>query len=159
MAEKKLISEMKIVHPIFRDKLCYSLSKTGILMRAILERSLEGYKLVPQQAGILQILAGYGEYNQLLLSQEMGIDKASMVKFIDGLESKKLVQRKTDPNDRRSKFVTITEKGKVLQREIAKIHDKLEKDLLQDFTKEEVQILRKLMPEILGSVINYIHKE
>lgn len=155
MAKKKLICENipKSVHPLFRDKLCYSISKSGVLLRMLLEQSLVEYDMVPPQAGILHILSGYGEFNQLLLGQEMSIDKASMVKFIDGLEKLKLVSRKTDPNDRRAKIVTLTEKGKKVQKEISQLHTQLEKKIMKDFTDAEVKTLRELMPRVLSSVL------
>lgn len=161
MAKKKLTTEPipTKVHPMFQNMVCYSLSKTGVLFRMLLERSLTDYGLIPPQAGILHILSGYGEFNQILLGQEMSIDKASMVKFIDGLESKGMVQRKGDPHDRRAKLVTLTEKGKRVQKEISKIHRKLEADILKDFTREEVEAIRTLMPRVLGAVLDKINKK
>lgn len=115
------------------------------------------YGLTPPQAGLLHILVGYGEYNQLLLGQEMSIDKASMVKYIDGLESKGFVQRKTDPKDRRSKLVTVTAKGKTVQKKIFEQHKKLEDEILRDFPPEEIEALRVLMPKVLTALLSYIN--
>lgn len=145
------------IHPLFKDRLCYSLSKSGVLFRTILENSLKDYGLVPPQAGILHILNGYGEFNQNLLSQEMNIDKASMVKFIDGLEKLGHVKRTTDPKDRRAKLVTLTPKGKMVQKKISEIHSKIEKEIFKDFKKSDVDYLRELMPQVLQSVLNYLN--
>ena len=159
MSKKKLIPEVipTSVHPMFRSKLCYSLSKTGVLFRSILEDSLRKYKLVPPQGGILHILNGYGEFNQNLLGQEMSIDKASMVKFIDGLEKLGLVKRTTDPADRRAKLIALTPKGKKVQKEISEIHQNLEKEIMKDFSSKEVETLRELMPRVLESVLNKLN--
>lgn len=161
MAKKKLIPESipLTVHPLFRSKLCYSLSKSGVLFRSILEESLKEYKIVPPQGGILHILNGYGEYNQNLLGQEMNIDKASIVKFIDGLEKLGLVKRSTDPNDRRSKLISLTAKGKKVQKEISVCHTELEKEIMKDFSAEEVETLRELMPRVLQSVLNKLNSK
>lgn len=155
MVKKKLISEHipKEVHPLFKDKLCYSLSKTGVLFRMLLEQSLQEYGLFPPQAGILHILSGYGQFNQLLLGQEMSIDKASMVKYIDGLESLGMVERTTDPQDRRAKIVTITKHGRKVQKEISRIHQKLENEIMDGFSTKEIETLRELMPRILSSIL------
>lgn len=160
MAKKTLIPEFipKTVHPLFRDRLCYSISKTGVLFRTILEQSLAEYKILPPQAGILHILNGYGEYNQHLLGQEMSIDKASMVKFIDGLEKLGLVKRKTDPKDRRSKFVSLTPRGKITQKKIFDLHRQLEKTILKEFSESEIKVLRDLMPRVLESVLGHLNK-
>ncbi len=160
MSKKKLISESVplTVHPLFRQKLCYSVSKSGVLFRSILEDSLKQYKLVAPQAGILHILNGYGEYNQNLLGQEMNIDKASMVKFIDGLEKSGLVKRTVDPNDRRAKLIALTAKGKTVQKKIFENHTSLEKEIFKDFTAQEVEVLRELMPRVLQAVLNKINQ-
>jgi DNA-binding MarR family transcriptional regulator len=160
MAKKKLISETipVTVHPLFRDKLCYSLSKTGMLYRSLLEKSLADFGIVPPQAGILHILNGYGEYNQNLLGQEMNIDKASMVKFIDGLEKLGMVKRTTDTNDRRAKLVTLTSKGKLIQKKISDDQERLEKEIFKGFKKKDIDYLRDIMPQVLQSVLNAIHE-
>jgi DNA-binding MarR family transcriptional regulator len=148
----------KSVHPLFRNRLCYSISKTGVLFRTMLEHSLAEYELLPPQAGILHILSGYGEYNQNHLGQEMSIDKASMVKFIDGLEKQGLVKRTTDPGDRRAKLVSLTAKGKRTQKKITELHQELEKLILKGFTDKEIETLRELMPRVLESVIYQLNK-
>lgn len=160
MPKRKLIKEIipTTLHPLFRTKLCYSLSKTGVLLRSLLEESLRQHKLTPPQGGILHILNGYGEYNQHLLGQEMSIDKASMVKFIDGLEKLGLVKRTTAPYDRRSKLITITSKGKIIQKKISDLHSVLENEIMKDFTSKEVEVLKELMPKVLESVLKKIHQ-
>jgi DNA-binding MarR family transcriptional regulator len=155
MPKKKAPEEIipKTVHPLFRERLCYSLSKTGVLFRQLLLDSLKEHKLIPPQAGILHILNGYGEYNQNLLGQEMNIDKASMVKFIDGLEKLGLVKRTTDPADRRAKLLSLTAKGKTLQKKIFHEHSLLEEKILAPFTEQEKKTLRHLMPLLLEQVL------
>ncbi|MFL5785826.1 MAG: MarR family winged helix-turn-helix transcriptional regulator [Bacteriovoracaceae bacterium] len=156
MAKKNLIAEHipKSVHPLFKDKLCYSVSKTGILLRILLENSLKEHDLMPPQVGILYILSGVGHYNQVHLGQEMSIDKASMVKYLDGLEKLKFVERITDTQDRRAKLVHITALGRKFAKKIAAKHAELEEKFLEGFTKTEVETLRKLMPRLMASVIN-----
>lgn len=161
MSKKKLMPEVipTTVHPMFRSKLCYSLSKTGVLFKSILEESLRKYKIVPPQGGILHILNGYGEFNQNLLGQEMSIDKASMVKFIDGLEKLGLVKRTTDPQDRRAKLIALTTKGKKVQKEISEIHMDLEKEIMSEFSAKEIEVLRELMPRVLEAVLHKINSK
>lgn len=145
------------VHPLFKDKLCYSLSKTGVLFRVLLEMSLQEYGLLPPQAGILHILNSHEEYNQLVLGQEMSIDKASIVKYVDGLEKLGMVLRKTDPNDRRAKILQLTAKGKKVQKEISHLHKKLEDKIMKDIAPKDVELLRRLLPEVLAAVLNELN--
>ena len=158
MAKKKLIKETvpNKVHEIFRKHFCYSLTKAGVLYRAVLEHSLQGYEILPPQSGILHMLADMGEYNQNILGQEMNIDKASMVKFIDGLEKLGLIKRTIDAKDRRAKILTLTPKGQKVQKKILERHMELEKEIFKDFSAKEKDTLRELMPKVLCSVVQYI---
>jgi DNA-binding MarR family transcriptional regulator len=161
MAKQKLSKEIvpRSVHPIFKDHFCYSLTKAGVLFRSVLEETLLEFGIVPPQSGILLILATQGEYNQNILGQEMNIDKASMVKFIDGLEKLGYIKRTVDPNDRRAKFLTLTVDGKKIQKRFLKIHQDLERQIFKDFSRNEQDTLRELMPKVLASVLNYIHRD
>ncbi|NJL10565.1 MAG: MarR family transcriptional regulator [Calothrix sp. SM1_7_51] len=61
--------------------------------------------------GILFLLNSHGPSSQIDLAQQLGVDKASMVQFLDHLEKLELAKRALNPRDRRYHVITITEKG------------------------------------------------
>lgn len=161
MGKKKETTEIipSSLHPIFRQFFCYSLTKSGVLYKTILESSMKKYNIVGPQSGILHILADRDGYNQLLLGQEMNIDKASMVKFIDGLEKEELVERKVDPNDRRAKLISLTSKGKRVQKKLIEVHSKLEEEVFGNFSSSEKEMLKEVMPRVLESILSYLNTQ
>ncbi len=143
------------VHKELKVFFGYSLFKSGLILRSIMDhRNTAHFELSTPECGILYILNSGEENNQLALGQELGVDKATMVKVIDKLESHKLVKRVVDPADRRSKNVVITKKGKETLQEIKKFRKTLEKEVFSSFSKSEEEQLRNLIPKLLESIMN-----
>lgn len=143
-----LTDEFKI-HPELLSSLGYCLSKSSQIIKERFDQELEKYDLITPQAGLLNILFHSQPINQLELGSSIGIDKATMVKLIDGLEELGLVERTTDQKDRRAKLVTITKSGKKLSEEIQKCRYQIEEDLLSEFNKKEREDIRKYMAKML----------
>jgi DNA-binding MarR family transcriptional regulator len=99
------------IHPELKDFLGYSLTKIGFRIRHRMEEILAPEGLVAPQCGILRLLERVGPQTQVDLGQHMLIDKATMVRMLDGLESLGLAVRKEHAEDRRAKVLTITAKG------------------------------------------------
>ena len=62
------------------------------------------------QVGVLRMLQ-FEVLTLSTISQRMGMDPSSIMRIIDALERKGLVNRETDPHDRRRNPIRITEKG------------------------------------------------
>lgn len=60
---------------------------------------------------VLQLLAVDGPCSQRILSEQLLIDRTTMVLLIDDLERAGLVERRPDPDDRRAYAVSLTEQG------------------------------------------------
>ncbi|KYG64023.1 hypothetical protein AZI86_14545 [Bdellovibrio bacteriovorus] len=136
------------VHPVLKAYFGYCFNKAALKYKSLLMTELEPLGLVSPQLGILKLLHVLGPVSQIALGQDMGIDKASMVKFIDGLEKKKWVQRLPDPNDRRIKLVGITAKGKDAVSKLSELHVKVAEEFLSPLTKAEQAQLKKLVSRL-----------
>lgn len=99
------------IHPELKDFVGYSLTKLGFSIRQRMEVSLASENLVAPQCGILRLLERVGPMTQVELGQYMLIDKATMVRMLDGLEDMGFAVRKEHAEDRRAKVLTITAKG------------------------------------------------
>ncbi|MGZ3692864.1 MAG: MarR family winged helix-turn-helix transcriptional regulator [Bdellovibrionota bacterium] len=138
-----------VVNPHLKNYFGYCLYKSAARMKAMLELALVDHGLVTSDLGILRILEAGGPLSQVELGGSMGIDKATMVKLIDGLEEKKLVERKGSGGDRRVKLVQITAAGVKKRKIVALVRDKVEKDFLAHLTETERQALRTILPKLL----------
>jgi DNA-binding MarR family transcriptional regulator len=70
---------------------------------------------------------------------------------IDRAEAMGLVERRSDPNDRRGVIVALTERGRELALRDVDMHMALIDELLADFTKTERTMLGDLLCKLLGA--------
>ena len=156
MPIKKIDNEYETkVHPGLKVFFGYSLYKVGIIYRSLMETNyLHKYDLATPDCGILYVLSTGQVANQLSLGQELGIDKATIVKMIDKLEKMKLVKREVDPTDRRSKLVSLTAKGQSTVEKIRSIKHEIEEEVFAGFSKEDEADLRRLVPKLLEVLLN-----
>lgn len=72
---------------------------------------------------VLQLLDKVGEpYNQQALADGLKLDKVSMVRILDYLDVRGYIVRITNPEDRREKYVHLTDYGK---EKIGEIHEQV----------------------------------
>ena len=143
------------VHPGLRLFFGYNLYKAGVNFRSMMEnKHLNKHDLGAADCGILYVLQTGAVVNQLTLGQELGIDKATVVKMIDKLENAKLVKRDVDPTDRRSKLVSLTAKGSQMLEKIRVIRNEIETEVFKQFSSEDEAQLRRLVPQFLEALMN-----
>lgn len=77
-----------------------------------LSKRLEDIEIERHYSVLMVIEAGNGECTQQTLCDYLQIDKATMVRIIDFLVKKKMVQRIPSKIDRREHLIALTPKGK-----------------------------------------------
>lgn len=147
--KQKDCSDSLTIHPVLKQYFGYSLNKCAARFKSLQIEALSPYGIIPQHMGILHILKASEPLNQASLGDEMGIDKATMVKLIDCLEQKKLVVRITDPNDRRGKLIQITPKGAEFLTKTSKVIQKVMEDFLKPLSRGESEVLKKTLSKLL----------
>lgn len=86
------------------------------------------------------------------LAASIGIEGPSLVRLLDTLITKGLVQRSEDEQDRRAKRLCLTADGRLL---VARIHDTvtaLEHELLSSFNDNEIDQLAQLIQRLEPAV-------
>jgi DNA-binding MarR family transcriptional regulator len=102
--------------------------QTGFLLqlahqsaRRVFNKALEPLNIQAKHLGVLAAVAGNRSFSQKQVANHLELDKSSVVLIVDDLERLKLAQRRKYPNDRRAHALQITEKGRRLVNEAAKI--------------------------------------
>lgn len=93
--EKQLFLFLNIVHSSMKQLMSDSFRKGG-------------FKLSPEQFLVMDTLWDEGVLTQQQIADITMRDKNSIVKLIDGLESRKLVKRVSNPEDRRQNLIKVT---------------------------------------------------
>ncbi|WP_104403202.1 MarR family winged helix-turn-helix transcriptional regulator [Vibrio penaeicida] len=85
------------------------------------------------------------------LLQSMMLTSGAMTNRIDKLESKNLVVRSADPNDRRGVQVSLTEEGLKLANTALEAHVNNSESLLTSLNKDEREALSALLSKLLSA--------
>ena len=137
------------VHPYLKEYFGYCFYKGAIILRERLAERITEFGLIPSHLGVLKLLKGLGDHSQNQLADQLGIDKATMVKLIDQLEQQKFIKRAQDSKDRRVWRVGITPTGEKLLLKVSAIRTEVEAEFLSCLTADEIKVLRKCIPQLL----------
>ncbi|WP_433472799.1 MarR family winged helix-turn-helix transcriptional regulator [Spirillospora sp. CA-142024] len=118
----------------------------------ILAAQLRPLGLTPSQAEVLRVLHDHQPLTLSALGHLLVCETtASPSRLVDRLVSQGLVQRATDPDDRRYVTLTLTPEGRGLERQVADAEDHLygllERLVAGERLDETVQLLRKVADE------------
>ena len=82
------------------------------------------------------------------LAAALMIEAASLVRLVDALERAGLAERVEDPDDRRSKRITMTEQGRAIYAQVGTIHQGLAENFVRDIAPEDMAICASVLERI-----------
>src|SRR3954454_6117939 len=91
----------------------------------------------PRDAGMLAMLQAVGPCSQQQLSETLHVNRTMMVKLVDGLEAPGLVERRRNPDDRRSYALYPTGEGRRALTAMAPEMDRAEDALAANLSAAE----------------------
>lgn len=80
-----------------------------------------------------------GGARQVVLAQHVGIESASLVRLLDQLETHNLIERRSDPSDRRAKCVWLTEEGQQLASKMETLLTQLRNRILANVSQADLE--------------------
>ena len=99
--------------PDLVEDLAALLRRLGMVMREHIHETVATHGLTPPQAWALQALEG--PCHMSVLAERLRFDKSYVTGLADTLEGQGLVERNTDPSDRRAKLLSLTDAGREMQ--------------------------------------------
>ncbi|PWW19695.1 DNA-binding MarR family transcriptional regulator [Cytobacillus oceanisediminis] len=103
---------------------------------------LSDFTITPPQFVALQWLFEEGDMTIGELSNKMYLACSTTTDLVDRMEKNNLVKRVKDPNDRRVVRIQLLEVGERIIEEVIKKRQEYLKEVLRDFTNEEVLFLK-----------------
>jgi DNA-binding MarR family transcriptional regulator len=79
------------------------------------------------------------------LARSINMDGSTLTGILDRMERLDYVERRDDPEDRRSLLIFLKEKAKNNQREIVSLAERLNKEIKEQFSEEEFAIFEKVL--------------
>lgn len=112
------------------------------------ETKAAGLELTSVQFAVLAALAENDGVDQATVAGLIAYDRPTTGSVLDRLESRGLIRRETNPNDRRARLVWITEDGKeVLGRALPVVRN-LQQSILTGLSKEEQETFIALAAKV-----------
>jgi DNA-binding MarR family transcriptional regulator len=124
----QMLSGASLLHQLARD------------VTTTLDRRLAPLGVTTQQAALLHNAASGGASPRQLMAA-VGTDTAGMTKLLDRLEGKGLIERRPNPDDRRSVVIEPTEQGLALVPALAPVFGAVARQLFDGFADAEVASL------------------
>jgi DNA-binding MarR family transcriptional regulator len=82
------------------------------------------------------------------LAIALGRDKGKITRFVDRLESSRLLTRDIDPRDRRLSILKPTAKGKQVAQGLGSLFDSIREELFAGILESDVLRLGKMLPQL-----------
>jgi MarR family transcriptional regulator, 2-MHQ and catechol-resistance regulon repressor len=113
-----------------------------------IKNDIESHKINSENFMILELLYSKGPHPVQKISEVFSIPSGSITYVVDKLEKKGLVERQSNPNDRRASNVVLTKEGRALFDEIFPKHVATISENLSFISKEEKELLIDLLKKI-----------
>lgn len=102
--------------------------------------------------GALLTSGDEGTASQKRLSEFVGIDPRNLVAILDVLEKRRLVERMSNPRDRRTSGVKLTEAGASLAHELRAAAVELERSFFASLSQDEQNTLHQLLLKLYRGI-------
>jgi DNA-binding MarR family transcriptional regulator len=110
------------------------------------------YNINARQYGVLLFIQENPYSSQKDISDNLQIDRTTMVSHIDHLENLGFVERTKNPNDRRSYSLMITKKGNDVLDSRWEFLNNIELEVLAPLNHNEKQLLKDLLVKVWKSL-------
>jgi DNA-binding MarR family transcriptional regulator len=108
----------------------------GHAARRFAER-IASISLTPPEAGILRKISLDVGISQQALAEHLGVMPSRMVRLIDALEARGIVERRRSTEDRRNYALVLTEQGQDILRQLSRLAAEHEEQLCAALTQAE----------------------
>ena len=109
--------------------------------------------ITPGQYGVLNCLWTYKELTPKQIGEQLHLEASSVSGLLDRMQKASLIERKTDPENRRAVLVSPTQKALDIQRPIEQIIDDMNTYVLETFSEEEREALIRALATISNRVL------
>ena len=125
------------------------LFRTSLRLQAALDRCFLSFGTTAQEAAVLLCCADAGEISARELADALGKDKGNVTRFLDRLESRKLVSRRGHTRDRRLLVIEATRRGRLLAPQLRSKFEEVGRKFFADIPPDDVAQLELRLSQLL----------
>ncbi len=136
-----------------RKHICFNMGRAMRRIQAYYEARLAPFGLTPTQFLIFSVLwmedgIGIGQ-----IGERVTLDNATLTGIIDRMEKSNYVERRPNPEDRRSMLVFLTPKAREIGPRILVFADELDNTLKKGFTPAEMRSFDRVLKSLADATI------
>ncbi len=110
------------------------------------------YELTFEQALVVFLLNFYDGLTQRDIAISLDKDSPSITRLIDELEGLKMLERRSDPNDRRAKNIYLTKKGKDVVPGIIEVTKVAFKKAFKGISEDEINVMQSVLKRMMDNM-------
>jgi DNA-binding MarR family transcriptional regulator len=126
----------------------FTISSTGYAVSRRFKEILAPLELEPREFALLRAVAASEGQSQHAVGACLQIPPSRMVAFIDALEGRRLLERRQNPSDRRTRTLYLTDAGRELLTRAFALAVEHERDLCADLSADEREQLLGLLQRV-----------
>jgi DNA-binding MarR family transcriptional regulator len=130
------------------NSLGYEIAKAHKALRAKFQKVLAPYDVTVQQFEVMRALTIDSGITAAQLVEVTISDSSTMMVILNRLESKKLIIRKTDGKDRRTKQIYLTKEGQSLVEKLMAVADRFNRGVQACCSADELHILKQVFSKL-----------
>ncbi|WP_163337636.1 MarR family winged helix-turn-helix transcriptional regulator [Desulfopila sp. IMCC35008] len=124
-------------------------------LKKYLESRLRPYGLTAEQFQVLKNLSMNGGLPQSVVGEAVSKSPANITRILDRLEKKDYLERRDNPNDRRSSLVYLTNAGRDLMDKLLIELADLEEQVTKGIPAGNLAIMRNSLLQVLKNLDSY----
>lgn len=128
--------------------ICFKLSKVMRKVQRYYESNLSSFGITPVQFYVLSALWENDGVKFKDLARSLNMDGSTLTGILDRMERLDFVERRDDPEDRRSLLIFLKEKAKQIQLEVISLAERLNKKIKEDFNEEEFSAFERVLDKL-----------
>jgi DNA-binding MarR family transcriptional regulator len=134
------------------DDLGFLMARTHRAMRRALMSRLEPLGITYPQFQVLNALCEEDNVSQVALAERVNMDKTSLARMLDRMETAGLIGRSADPSDSRVNRITLTNRGRRLESRVAPLRNLVLSGAIKSMDEKEVSQLKRLLNQVFHNV-------
>ncbi len=127
---------------------CYKLSRVMRKVHRYYESSFSQYGITPAQFYVLSAVWENDGVKFKELAKSLEMDGSTLTSILDRLERQDLLERRDDPEDRRSILVYLKEKAKHSLGQITGLAEQLDQEMKERFSDEEFATFERVLDKL-----------
>ena len=125
-------------------------------VKRYLEVRLKPYDLTTEQFQVLKHLETESGVTQNIVCAGVGKSPANITRILDRLENKQYIERRDNPEDRRSSLVFLTDEGRALINEVVSMLSDFEARITEGIDGDQLADMKNNLKKIQLNIANQL---